>query len=91
MGIEVPDPHARRWMLFVDGENLTIRAQELAKNVHLGLTEGASYLRDVFVWIPGLLATQALIRGSTPVQRLALRAYYYTSVAGDDVKRNGGA
>jgi hypothetical protein len=29
------DPHLRRWMLFVDGENFTMRAQKLAENMVL--------------------------------------------------------
>jgi uncharacterized LabA/DUF88 family protein len=82
------EPHARRWMLFVDGENLTIRAQMLARNRGFSLTEGPNYMPDVFVWMPDLQATKALIRHATNVQRLAIRAYYYTSLVGDDNKIN---
>jgi hypothetical protein len=54
------DPHLRRWMLFVDGENLTIRAQKLASDNAVNLQEGAEYRKNVFVWFPGLKATPAL-------------------------------
>ena len=47
-----PDPHLRRWMSFVDGENFTIRAQKLAESRAIPLVEGEFYQRDVFVWIP---------------------------------------
>jgi uncharacterized LabA/DUF88 family protein len=73
-----------RWMLFVDGENLTIRAQEFAK------AEGSDlkllrerYLADVFVWPPQWDPLASYI---FPVNVSAIRAYYYTSVTGDDGK-----
>ena len=37
------DPHLRRWMLFVDGENLTLRAQQLAAERQLTLSRGPTY------------------------------------------------
>jgi hypothetical protein len=52
-----PDPHWRRWMMFVDGENLTIRGQEFAKKNHIALSEGKFFTRDGFVWLPGNAAT----------------------------------
>src|SRR5258708_6732756 len=81
------DPHARRWMLFVDGENLTIRAQKFAADNGIQLKEGPFYRKDVFVWLPGLRATQNIL-GEAPlgVQESAIRAHYYTSVFGDDPK-----
>jgi uncharacterized LabA/DUF88 family protein len=81
------DPHLRRWMLFVDGENLTIRAQKLASDKAMSLQEGAEYRKDVFVWFPGLKATPALTNthdSPIKVQDLAIRAYYYTSLIGDE-------
>ena len=78
------------WMLFVDGENLTIRAKELAQREKLNL--GAIpdyYLENVFVWLPefstaveGVYAFQLFPLGN----RRATRAYYYTSVIGDPPK-----
>lgn len=84
------DPHLRRWMLFVDGENLTIRAQEWAKAKDFRLTEGKYYLPNVFVWMPGVKANVALINKTEDVplevQPYPIRSYYYTSVVGDEQK-----
>jgi hypothetical protein len=83
------DPHLRRWMLFIDGENFTLRAQKLAQERGVTLTEGPNYMRDVFVWLPGLRPTTAITNTeNTPlqVQPHAVRAHYYTSVVGDDQK-----
>jgi hypothetical protein len=38
----------RRWMLFVDGENLTLRAQEFARQQNIALKSGRHYLSDTF-------------------------------------------
>jgi uncharacterized LabA/DUF88 family protein len=76
-------------MLFVDGENFTIRAQELASANSLQLTEGSLFQRDVFIWLPNVKPTAALVNNeNTPihVQPHAIRAHYYTSVFGDDQK-----
>jgi len=79
------DPHLRRWMLFVDGENLTLRAQQLAAGKQLALVEGPSYVPQVFVWIPGVRPTQNIVPGARlGVQGEAIRAYYYTSLVGDE-------
>jgi uncharacterized LabA/DUF88 family protein len=83
------DPHLRPWMLFVDGENLTIRAQKLASDKAVNLQEGADYRKNVFVWFPGLKATPALTNtADSPikVQDHAMRAYYYTSLTGDETQ-----
>jgi uncharacterized LabA/DUF88 family protein len=45
-------------MLFVDGENLTIRTQELAKKNKISLVEGDYYRRDIFIWFPKVTATE---------------------------------
>lgn len=55
---EPTDPHLRRWMLFVDGENFTIRAQELAKKNNIVLTEGEYFCHDIFIWFPKVVATE---------------------------------
>jgi hypothetical protein len=52
-GIWVPsDPYLHRWMMFVDGENLVIRAKKLADDRDIESSEGPYYNRDVFVWLP---------------------------------------
>jgi hypothetical protein len=43
-------------MMYVDGENLALRAKEYASKVGLKLVNGPYYLPDVFVWFPGLFA-----------------------------------
>ena len=93
--IEIPepiDPHLRRWMLFVDGENFTCRAQQVAKSQNVSLPEGPFHLRDTFIWVPDVLGTRAVqtTEGlSIPLQPHALRAHYYTSVVGDEEKIRG--
>ena len=78
------DPHLRRWMLFVDGENLTLRAQELAAKKQLTLSRGPTDDPDVYVWIAGVLPTQNIVPGA----RLGIQgqgsADYYTSLVGDE-------
>src|SRR3972149_607642 len=70
-GYPIPkDPHLRRWMAFVDGENLTLRAQEIAKTKNINFIEGKYYKKDLFMRL----------------QDHAVRSYYYTSVFGDDNK-----
>lgn len=74
------------WMLFVDGENFTIRAQEFASaQGRLPLREGELFKPDCFLWFPGQEARHSRIVQQTPLVRtLAVRAFYYTSVQGDD-------
>jgi uncharacterized LabA/DUF88 family protein len=83
---DVDNPHRRRWMLFVDGENLTMSAQRVAEKAKLILPEGPFYTRDTFVWFPTVNANTAMTSTeefSMPLQRRATRAHYYTSVQGD--------
>jgi uncharacterized LabA/DUF88 family protein len=84
---ESSDPHLYRWMLFVDGENLAIRAKELANDRSIQLTEGAYYKENVFAWLPGVAARKPIIEEATGRSRLrpeAVRSYYYTSVQGGE-------
>jgi uncharacterized LabA/DUF88 family protein len=73
-------------MLFVDGENLTARAQQVARDAGVRLLEGPFYSRDTFVWIPYWPASRAMEveRENIPLQATGVRAYYYTSVVGDE-------
>jgi hypothetical protein len=88
----------RRWMLFVDGENLTIRAQNSPKNdgsYSNGFESGPLYERDVFVWLPYCRATSAMGWAGfckdgefgwldyPNIKEEAERAYYYTCADGD--------
>ena len=86
-GFQLPsDPHLRRWMLFVDGENFTIRAQKVAQASNIVLPEGAHYLKDIYIWLPGLQATQDTTQGHLRLQAHAIRSFYYTSASGDEQK-----
>jgi uncharacterized LabA/DUF88 family protein len=81
----------RKWMLFVDGENFTIRGQKKATELNLSLAEGPYHKKDVLLWMPNPRPLQRPSSFSGEVNVLestGLRAYYYTSVVGshDDVK-----
>jgi len=73
-------------MMFVDGENLTIRAQEYMARVGIDLPAGDHFLKDIFVWIPG--REPNLIQQYLPwsLGESLSRSYYYTSLVGDDEK-----
>jgi len=77
------------WMTFIDGENLTIRAQELAKQQGLELQAGECFERDVFVWFPPHRGwSHAVLENAeqTSLVYRALRSHYYTSLTGADAK-----
>jgi hypothetical protein len=46
----------RRWMMFVDGENVAIRGHELIRANGLQLPVGPYYRLDTFLWIPVITA-----------------------------------
>jgi uncharacterized LabA/DUF88 family protein len=75
------------WMMFVDGENFTLRAQELARRNDLDLgADPTLYSKDVFVWMPGWSGVSWNI-GTTQLSHSdAVRGYFYTSVVGDDLR-----
>jgi len=74
------------WMLFVDGENFTCRAQELSGSV---LRESDHHMRDCFVWFAEKHAFEPLCFNDYPldISGYALRSFYYTSVQGSDEKQ----
>jgi len=74
----------QRWMLFVDGENLTIRAQEMAKDKGIELQNSPYFHIDTYIWPELMLQMEIILRGTKI--RPPLRSYYYTSVVGDDEK-----
>jgi len=78
-----------QWMLFVDGENLTMCAQRLATVKGFALREGPHYLKDVHLWLPGAKAFMPITSGRIDLASRSLRCLYYTSVQGDDAKREG--
>ena len=88
-----------RWMVFVDGENLTLQGQKLAEAKGIQLTKGTNWEKDVFLWVPGFPGEHAFSSRADhtpdvpyPLDGRARRAHYYTAVQGDqmrvtDVKR----
>jgi uncharacterized LabA/DUF88 family protein len=73
-------------MLFVDGENLAIRAAAVAEAGGVSLSEGTHYRKDVFVWMPGLSATHVLAQPQkgNKLEKYAARAHYYASLVGSE-------
>ena len=89
-GLQMPsDPHLRRWMTFVDGENFTLQAQKVAAKNSVILTEGPYYSKDVFIWLPKILAAANITPGPIGLQAHATRSFYYSSItSGNDVALN---
>lgn len=73
------------WMLFVDGENFTYRAQELSGST---LRESDYHMRDCFAWFAGKHAFEPLCFHEYPLDigGYALCSFYYTSVQGSAEK-----
>jgi uncharacterized LabA/DUF88 family protein len=78
----------RPWMLFVDGENITIRAQEHAEKNNRVLPSTASvYLKDVYFWPADIFGDPARVAQFYPnLQDFGRRSCYYTSARGSDEK-----
>lgn len=75
-------------MLFVDGENWTIRGQDVAQAAGVPLTPGRFHQADVFLWPPGVPARVAAVfrlphEEVGDLEPRAIRAYFYTTVVGD--------
>lgn len=82
------DIHRRRWMLFVDGENLATEGQKVATSRGVTLDAGPFYRPDVFLWFKRIRPSNILDRGGStvpvPLQLHVDRAFYYTQAVGDD-------
>jgi hypothetical protein len=90
------EPTGRRWMMFVDGENFTLRAQELRQaQGRVPFEAGRFWRPDVFVWSPRYYASGVPFdaprvgeqperwRTSGGLRREPVRAYYYVSATAD--------
>lgn len=75
-----------RWMLFIDGENLTIRAQEFLKAESVPVPESQNYKRDCFIW-PGKNLTA--LGYPAHLETRPIRCFYYTSAVGDEMAIQG--
>lgn len=78
-------------MAFIDGENFTMRGQDLAKENALTLVPGDYWQEDMFLWAPYNTENQPgrwnFVNLDIPrLERNPIRCHYYTSVAGDDQK-----
>ena len=82
-------------MLFVDGENFTIRGQAMAKAGGFKLEQGAYWNPDAFLWVRNVPPAMFLWAGELSQSggmmpanygQAAIRCYYYTGVKGDDDK-----
>ena len=75
----------KSWMMFVDGENLTIQAQNLAASKGLKMVAGLpNYREGSFIWFRNGVAKAARFNAVPRLAESALRAYYYTSLVGSD-------
>jgi hypothetical protein len=80
-------------MCFVDGENLTIRGQNLATATSLKLRAGPFWRKNAFLWFPNQSPISLLSQvRSFPNWCQPLRSHYYASVTGgtevpDEVRR----
>jgi uncharacterized LabA/DUF88 family protein len=72
----------KRWMMFVDGENLTIRAQELAKQKNFEFLDGPFYSKDSFIWPAPADGDRTFLWLMEYCQPVSMRSYYYTTVQG---------
>ena len=70
----------KRWMTFIDGDNLTIRAQKLVARRNITMNPGEQerfWKQNAFIWLPGYPGTHGLVQGGQPVlEWSAVRAYY---------------
>jgi hypothetical protein len=78
----------KRWMLFVDGENLAARARDVMDAEGFGacLKQGPYFEPGVFLWVPKVPPKVSFIdiRGAYPLTIHGHRAYYFTCAQGSD-------
>jgi uncharacterized LabA/DUF88 family protein len=67
-------------MIFVDGENFTLRGQEFAKATGLKLERGPYWQRDIFLWMPGVDAELPLY---TDTEERMHNPPWFPGLAGD--------
>jgi NYN domain-containing protein len=84
-----PSRPTYRWMMFVDGENLALRAKDIARASDRVLSPGPHYMPDTYIWFPNYKPT---VRTGIGGLRLMLaphsmRSFYYTAVQGDEPKK----
>lgn len=81
-------PRTKKWMMFVDGENLTIRAQKLAEHQGSKLRKSDNWMQNTYFWFEGFRPESLVVGLLIPdLQQYPLRSYYYTVVTGDEPLR----
>ena len=76
----------RRWMLFVDGENLAIQGEKVGRESGFRIFEGPGFRTGVFLW-PPLRGVECLINsGDWPqeINCIPIRRSYFTAMRGSD-------
>jgi uncharacterized LabA/DUF88 family protein len=76
-------PSRNRMMMFIDGENLVYRYQDMVRSGKTAKGPFLNHVQDVYVWQPNFCALNSGFN--------ALRSYLYTSVIGDSDKVAGTA
>ncbi|MEJ1362545.1 MAG: NYN domain-containing protein [Candidatus Sedimenticola sp. (ex Thyasira tokunagai)] len=85
------DPHLRRWMMFVDGENFTIRGQQFCSKNNISLSGDKYWKKNIYMWMPGPKANELFFNSDEAnlgLQYLGERAFYYTSLTGSLEDKN---
>jgi hypothetical protein len=72
-----------KWMAFIDGENLTLRAQKLAEAKGIELQESDFWRKDILFWRGNAIPTYKMFLTSSlhipyDLSHTAIRSYYYT-------------
>jgi len=80
--------HSRldRWMIFVDGEGFTSRAEEFVRASGAEIEPGVAYSPGVFYWFPFSYPGEVLssAEGNLLMKTPPIRAIYYTSSSGGE-------
>lgn len=85
MGLSVPTPDYtafRKMMVFIDGENITHRYQDMINKGYQPKNDGKiKHIKDVCVWHNDITLINRIID-----KHEIVRAIYYTYATGDDIK-----
>jgi len=78
--------HLGRWMIFVDGEGFTARAEEFARTSGGALETGPAYRPGVYYWFPFSYPGEVLsgAEGNLLMKTPPTRSLYYTSAPGGE-------
>ena len=76
-----------RWMMFVDGENFSMRGRDSLHLLGLEPKSGRFFERDVFLWIHRVEPRQLFPPlHQARLENFALRWHYYSAVQGDSAR-----